>query len=126
MTATDWDQVRTGSEYPAVGEALNARYGPAPAGARTDEYWGGLDAAGIRKREVYWSENSDGEVTVCVEGTQYSDGRIEPRVSLYFDDDTAVTLNPSVVRALVAAILDEALIAKLLDAADLVDKVVKP
>ena len=105
MTATDWHEVtpRDGYiDYVTVGNYLEETCGPPPAGAVSDEYWGEADENGVRHRAVRWWGRDDGQTSVYIDGTQYSDGRVERGISLWLGDHSGITITRSAAADLIA------------------------
>ena len=90
-------------DYVIVGEHLEAQCGPPPAGATSDEYWGPANADGVRHRHVRWwgRDYNEAEVSVYIDGTQHSDGRVERGITLLLGDNDAVTATISLQAAAV-------------------------
>jgi hypothetical protein len=113
MTATDWHEVTPRDDYidyVIVGKYLEEKCGPPPEGAKSDDYWGAADSNGVRSRAVRWWGRDDYDTSVYIDGTQYSDGRVERGITLYLGDNETVTITISAESAAnLTAALQEAL-----------------
>lgn len=76
-----------------------------PAGAVAGDWFDIGDPDGHRM--LTWSRHDVAQARVAVEGTQYVDGRLERRVTLY-SDSCDVELSAAGARQLAAALLDAA------------------
>lgn len=103
----------TKSAYAMAGESQNALWAhiPLPEGSSTTCYWSPLpdDPDGLWWRDLHWWEEDDSETTVGIYGNQFSDGRAEREITVFFDDDARGSLQSSTAaRELAARLLDAA------------------
>lgn len=110
-TSISWD------EYNAKCEATDARYSdiPLPEGATIGSHWSPPD----KRHRLYWRFLTWGDIwgpdhnTVAgIIGEQFSDGRLERRISVDFDDvhgnEQIVEINSATARQLAALLLQVA------------------
>jgi len=109
----------TKSNYALHGEANNALWAhiALPHGSDTSCYWSPItdDPNGLWSRDLHWWEGHDSESTVAICGNQFSDGRVEREIEVFFDNEARGPISASAAA--------RGLAARLLEAAERLDEI---